>query len=94
MAEGMPWQRSGSVRFFVTQFVGVVLEDAAQEFYRRIGRRLGGWRARALGFVWVFAFHVWSTPAWSYPGLVDRTGGEKDRILPFSLIGPLLKFLR
>lgn len=94
MAEGMPWQESGSVRFFVTQFVGVVLEDTAQELYRRVGGRPGNWRVRALGFAWVFAFQVWSTPAWFYPGLVERTGREQDNILPFSIVGALQRSQR
>lgn len=56
IAGGMPCQKSGALRFFVTQFAGVALEDAVQQCYRRIGGRSGDWRVRVVGFVWVFAF--------------------------------------
>ncbi|KAL9120579.1 MAG: hypothetical protein Q9187_002866 [Circinaria calcarea] len=35
MAEGYSWQSSGSVQFFLTQAVGIMIEDAVQAIYSR-----------------------------------------------------------
>ena len=89
MAEGMSWRTSGSIQFFMTQLMGVVVEDAAQGIWRRIGGEPNECSVRLLGYLWVLAFHVWSVPAWIYPSLVDNKGKEKDMIVPFSLVSTL-----
>ena len=63
-----------------------MLEDATQAIYRSFREEKAGvspWAARALGYLWVVAWLVWTTPIWAYPSM-QRDKGE--RILPFSLI--------
>ena len=94
VAEGIPWSRSGSLQFFLNQFLGVVLEDAVQDLWRRVGGRPGtkGMKVvKMMGFLWVFLFHAWSVPGWIYPCLVATTGEEKDKVVPFSIVKPLLR---
>lgn len=63
-----------------------MLEDAIQALFRSYRGEKGGaspWAARALGYLWVVAWMVWTTPVWTYPSM-QRDKGE--RILPFSLM--------
>jgi hypothetical protein len=67
-------EESGSIRFFCVQAVGIMIEDGAQELYRRIyGKATANsgsplW-TKLVGYIWVVAFLTWSTPAWIYPHL-------------------------
>lgn len=68
------------------QTVGIVLEDTVQALCRPyVGEkvRASPWTARAVGYLWVAAWMVWTTPVWTYPSMKRDEGG---RILPFSLI--------
>lgn len=94
MAEGYSWQLSGSVQFFLTQAVGIMVEDAIQAIYSRqlsagYGKQVPSvlvrW-ARFIGYIWVAVFLVWSTPMWIYPALRVNKGEEKDILLPYSFI--------
>ena len=91
LAVGMSFSDTGSVRFFCTQALGIVIEDGVQAVSRSM-RGVGGagWRERSLGYVWVVAFLAWSTPAWLYPAIRLNQGGAKDGILPFSVLRLLL----
>ena len=91
--EGIVWQRSGSMRFFCTQAVGIMLEDTVQATYHAAVRRWGGADAhfqrlwtRVIGYSWVVIWMVWTSPAWFYPKLQIVTGSESDAILPFSFL--------
>lgn len=80
--------RGGAMRFFCTQYVGVVIEDAVQALSRRGGPGKGGderskgeegkgnrgqaWWKRWVGRVWVATFLVWSTPTFQYPVLLVK----------------------
>lgn len=91
LAEGFTWQQSGSLRFFCTQAVGIIVEDGIRTFYRWA---LPNWKQasthqtfnKILGYIWVVIFMVWSTPAWIYPSLYANKGEDKDLIVPFSLV--------
>ena len=91
LAQGMSWNKSGSLQFFVTQFCGVFLEDMFQHFWLITGANTQGKFTKLVGFAWVLLFHVWSVPGWIYPSLVDNVGGEKDAIVPFSVVKFLLR---
>lgn len=88
---GMPLGASGTVRFFVTQILGIILEDAAVFLYlSRIQRSRKAptiISLKAIGYIWVLMFIVWSTPAWLYPIALRPVDAP---IVPFSIIGKLL----
>ena len=90
---GLTWSESGSLRFFVTQALGIMVEDGVQAVFHSwrdkgegasagIGRLL----TRYVGYCWVAVWMCWSGPAWFYPQLRHQTGGEWDKLLPFSIL--------
>ena len=87
VAQGIPWQQSGAIRFFGTQAVGIIFEDAViRAFVIRRFRPLTGTLSRFVGYLWVLIFLFWSTPVWIYPSLYRNTGEAKDMIVPFSAV--------
>ena len=63
----VPITQSGACRFFCMQALGIMIEDGVQEVYRIAS---GNGKSRfgiVVGYIWVFAFFCWSTPAWAYP---------------------------
>lgn len=93
VGEGMKWRDSGSFRYYCMQPIGIMLEDAVQEIYRRNskgeGKKARGHRPweRIMGYLWFVAWMTWTTPAWVYPKALLAKGGQQDRILPFSILG-------
>jgi hypothetical protein len=92
-ARGLSWQESGAVRFFCTQALGIMVEDAVQAIYRSVGgekrdgQQVKVWK-RVVGWVWTVVFlFFWSTPAWFFPIAV----GEK--LIPFSIVGLAVRWL-
>ena len=71
-----------------------MLEDGVQALFDRV---LPGYKetsmyqlfSRIAGYVWVFAFMVWSTPGWMYPSLYANKGEQKDMIVPYSVVGAI-----
>lgn len=94
MVNGLTWGQSNATRFFVTQALGIMIEDAAQEIWRRsFGGGKGGdhpqetarWK-RIVGFIWVWAFMAWTVPVWTYALIARRAGLEEPPIMgPFSV---------
>jgi hypothetical protein len=94
----MAWSASGSLRFFMAQAVGIVIEDFVGWVWRLTsGSRKGGgeggkgkvevWK-KAAGFVWVVVFVLfWSSPAWVFPNAIGNTGMIEGKMLPFSVVG-------
>lgn len=93
---GIPISECYARRLFVMQTFGIMLEDAVEALSRtaRLGKTPRAledvkdsvessetWQ-KALGYVWVFAFLVWTTPSWSYANI--RHDG--DPLFPFSLV--------
>ena len=80
----------GAMRFFCTQFFGIVVEDAVQAQWVRAERaRIKGFGhvakcKRWVGYVWVIVFLVWSTPVFQYPVMVAKRP-VGDEMLPFSV---------
>ena len=102
VGEGYRWATSGSIRFFLTHWFGILIEDTVQDAYcyflppsnatktsaEQGGRQSGTSKrwARWVGRMWLAAFLVWSTPAWIYPVLRVNLGEKKDVALPFSFV--------
>lgn len=87
VAAGVPWSEAGAFQFFVMQAMGIIVEDSVQGIFRwiygtkRTVEQPRGWKP-AIGYVWVLAWLVWTTPVWMYPTALCSTG---QGILPFSL---------
>ncbi|CZR63672.1 uncharacterized protein PAC_13569 [Phialocephala subalpina] len=88
----VPFTQSGALRFFCTQALGIMLEDGIQGLYRRIFGNRKRLLREAVGYIWVFAWLCWSTPAWVYP--VARTMERRDVLLTLdALVSPFLSNL-
>lgn len=96
LAVGMEWSESGSLRFFCTQALGILLEDGVQALYHHHHRPVPGTRAtkpdnrsgtaaKLIGYLWLGVFLAWSTPAWAYPAMRRNEGRAEDMVLPFSI---------
>jgi hypothetical protein len=83
---GVPLWESGSLKFFTTQALAIVVQEVS--IRASGGDRNSLWRRR-MGFIWVIAFMYWSSPAWSYPA-AHVVRPQKDVILPFSIIGKVM----
>lgn len=85
-------QRPINLPFFCIQALGILLEDTVQALYRQARGKEVGFRtplwARAVGYVWVVAFLVWSTPAWAYP--IIRTVDREEAVIGVRAFRPIL----
>lgn len=81
---------SGAIRFFLTQTLGIVLEDAFQAAYYYLSGQKRAAKAplrhKIVGYVWLVLFLSWSTPAWSYPQFRSIRSGV-DCLFPFTIFG-------
>ncbi|PLN82791.1 toxin biosynthesis protein [Aspergillus taichungensis] len=81
LAFGVPLAQSGAMVFFGLQAVGIVVENTFQHVFRNtINGMSPGWR-RALGYMWVVVFLLWTTPVWVNP-LVHQL--HRDGVRAFS----------
>ncbi|KAH6699764.1 membrane bound O-acyl transferase family-domain-containing protein [Leptodontidium sp. MPI-SDFR-AT-0119] len=85
LAAGIPFKESGSLKFFLTQVVGIMVEDTVRILWgdgrvTDIPRLNPSWRI-VVGYIWVGLWLFWTTPTWSYPPARHYTG---DSFLPFS----------
>jgi hypothetical protein len=84
---GISLQQSGAVQFFVTQAIGMIVEDAVMAlwvWYYGTQTQTKSWQ-RVLGYVWVAGFMVWSAPVYLYPMMWRVIMGENDSVIPFSI---------
>ena len=81
---------SGALRCFCTQALGIMIEDAVQELYRRSGGDQKSCLPKAVGYIWVVLFLSWSSPVWVYP--VARTMKRDDMMLSIYALGPLVSY--
>lgn len=91
VAEGFARQQSGSLRFFCTQAVCIIIEDGIRTMYRwaLFDQKKASFLQpfnKVLGYIWVVIFMVWSTPIWIYPSLYANRGEDMELVVPFSLI--------
>ena len=91
---GIKLRDSGSLHFFTTQALGIILEDAVQAVCQYLQKTAGSSKVRLnrritriIGYIWLCLFLAWSTPAWSYPAIRNNRGAFEDELLPFSLMG-------
>lgn len=87
---GIKWEENGAMRFFVTQALGIMVEDGVQAAFRaRIAKRRRGQNESmsvAVGYAWVVIWISWTSPAFFYPKMSKQTGSEWDELMPFSLL--------
>lgn len=83
---------SGAVQFFCVQALGIMIEDGVQYLHRRLFKRDSGAQhsllERCIGYAWVLAFLVWTTPVWIFP--VTRILRMEDDLLSLEAIKPVL----
>lgn len=89
---GVPRSEARTWVYFVLQAFGIMIEDAVQAAYQAVftGKseekpKLRFWH-KLIGYLWVYLFQVWTTPAWSY-GNVRHCDLTNNYILPFSVVG-------
>ncbi|KAH8433205.1 wax synthase family protein [Aspergillus melleus] len=95
LSAGLSASTSGAVQFFVTQALGLMIEDLVFIIYSAL-RGSGPSRdrpasrgERTVGFFWVGSFLVWSFPAYLYPMLYRSNAGFNDSVVPVSVVGLL-----
>ncbi|KAL4765042.1 wax synthase family protein [Aspergillus foveolatus] len=71
MGFGIPFGESGGVAFFSLQILGLLLESVCQSIAARVGLRTGPSFSRAVGYIWVSVFMLWTAPVWANPILVN-----------------------
>ncbi|MCJ1284350.1 hypothetical protein MMC26_003681 [Xylographa opegraphella] len=95
LGRGIPWKQSGALQFFLTQVVGIMIEDAVKKALRSMSGARKATAAsrmtRGIGYLWVAAFLVWSVPVWIYPFMYIDRGEPKDRIIQYSVVRLLMK---
>ncbi|WQF87933.1 Putative cytochrome P450, Wax synthase domain, cytochrome P450 superfamily [Colletotrichum destructivum] len=92
IAMGIAPQEAGSLRFFLLQPVGIILEDSIQGVACRWpALQLPHTFKVSLGYLWTLAFLAWSTPTWFYPQ--QRLGIDSSGLLPFHPILQLITIL-
>lgn len=98
VAQGLLWEESGAVEFFLLMAVGIIVEDVFIWEWKRVVKRKGNievenmqgganWWHKAIGYIWVILFFSWATPVWAYPLLRRNVGGIESFPLPFSIVG-------
>lgn len=68
---GVPLDKTGGLVFFALQILGFILEGVFQWLVDVLGVSVGKKVERYIGFIWVCAFLLWSTPVWINPILVS-----------------------
>ncbi|KAH7385344.1 membrane bound O-acyl transferase family-domain-containing protein [Phaeosphaeria sp. MPI-PUGE-AT-0046c] len=95
-AAGISVSDSGAMRFFLTQGLGLILEDCVLKLYGRCPScmQISRGTARIIGFAWVLVFLTWSVPVYMYPMLWRANQGLQDSTIPFSLFGPRAEMVK
>jgi hypothetical protein len=85
---GLPVRQSGAFYFFCVQALGIVIEDGVQAVWRKVTGRDAGVLGRIVGYAWVAAWVVWSSPVWVYPVVLAMR--REDAILGFKGIAAVI----
>ncbi|KAI1873440.1 hypothetical protein JX265_005062 [Neoarthrinium moseri] len=84
---GVPLCESGMFKFFVMQWVGIIIEDVLATLGRVVGEGRPGQKMRYMGYAWVFLWLVWTTPSVFYPYTRAADGIRMDHsMLPRKLL--------
>ncbi|ORY62093.1 membrane bound O-acyl transferase family-domain-containing protein [Pseudomassariella vexata] len=77
----------GAYWFFTIQPFGIIFETAAKAIYHRhLPLKLNPVAESVLGYTWVLAFLTWSAPTWAYPIMRQVGKGDRDPMVPLSVI--------
>ncbi|KAF2799621.1 hypothetical protein K505DRAFT_345774 [Melanomma pulvis-pyrius CBS 109.77] len=87
LASGIEFGSSGAMKFFNTQALVLIIEDAVIRAYQRLPRvmRLSKVAENGIGFSWVSLFLAWSVPTYVYPMMWRSNQGLNDSTIPFTL---------
>jgi hypothetical protein len=96
IAAGMSFKQLNVLHFFITQALGVVVEDLVRVAFSNARGNRGRedknslpppLAIRLIGYVWVAAYMAWSGPVWLYPQ-ASKTAplGTNISFLPYSII--------
>ncbi|PLB44772.1 hypothetical protein P170DRAFT_458457 [Aspergillus steynii IBT 23096] len=95
ISAGIPVYDSGAMRFFCTQIVGIIVEELFRAAHGLIRPQhkteTPSKRQRAVGYVWVGAFLVWSLPSYVYPMMYRGALGLDDSVVPVKLVQRVLQ---
>ncbi|KAL4773923.1 membrane bound O-acyl transferase family-domain-containing protein [Aspergillus nidulans var. acristatus] len=83
MGFGIPFGESGGVAFFSLQILGLLLESVCQSIAAKVGLRTGARFSRAVGYIWVSVFMLWTAPVWANPILVNLAGDGVNVMSPW-----------
>ncbi|MCJ1464148.1 hypothetical protein MMC07_002761 [Pseudocyphellaria aurata] len=90
VAQAVPRPYGVELHFYMTQAVGIMLEDIVQAMYRSIRGIQRGTpptpTTRLVGYIWLALFLSWSSPVWVYIRLRTATTDPSQQLLPFSLL--------
>jgi len=95
IAAGMSPKQLNVLHFFITQALGVVVEDLVRLAFSKAKSQEGkkekigppSLANRVIGYLWVAAFMTWSGPVWLYPQASrPAPPGTNTSFLPYSII--------
>ncbi|KAK7987258.1 hypothetical protein PG988_002246 [Apiospora saccharicola] len=91
VASGIPLQRSGAMKFFSIQPLGVFIEDMFLSMFHAGSERpplpksLRLWR-RCAGWAWLGLWMAWTAPAYLYPIMAQEESEENGGVVPLSVL--------
>lgn len=83
---GVPDSENGAVVFFLLHAAFIILGDALGPVAIAL---LPSRLRHILGWLWVFAFFIWTSPIWIYSGM--RLGTSSAALLPVRVLGPWIE---
>lgn len=79
-----------SIYFFVSQALGITIEDVVVDVAKKLNPKIGEGRwTRVVGYLWTIAWFTWSTVL--YADWMARSGVGRSQGTPFSIVAPAMK---
>ncbi|BCS21188.1 wax synthase family protein [Aspergillus puulaauensis] len=85
---GVPLDKTGGLVFFALQILGFILESVFQWLVDVLGVSVGKKVERCIGYIWVCAFLLWSTPVWINPILISLARDGTNVMSPWIGLPP------
>ncbi len=86
---GVPLDKTGGLVFFALQILGFLLESGVQWLVVDVlGVSVGEKAERCIGYIWVCAFLLWSTPVWINPILASLARDGTNVMSPWFGLPP------